>query len=237
MSPSPRALGGKLLPMSVSGSRLGRLVRELREGRNLTQAELAAEAGLPTRTVGRVERGEVKNPNPDTLMKLALGLEVEVELLSSCRTGRRSEAPPPARASVGEYVARFLASLGDVGEFDPSAHTTGHNENEKVSSALDRALSRARVVELVGASGTGKSWACRALARRRLETGWLVVEAQARYFDGDFRAWLDESVASRSEQTFADLAARAAQVLLIVDGLNECREGITERLALCANVT
>ena len=38
---------------------LGRRIREVREGQAWLQRDLAKAAGLPVRTIGRIERGEV----------------------------------------------------------------------------------------------------------------------------------------------------------------------------------
>ena len=50
--------------------RLGRNIRTLREKRDLLQRELAEYAGVPVRTIGRIERGEV-DVRIGTLEKIA----------------------------------------------------------------------------------------------------------------------------------------------------------------------
>jgi len=56
-------------------SRLGKRVRELREGRGWTQSHLAEVTGLDERTIRRVERGST--PALDTLQALAQAFDVE----------------------------------------------------------------------------------------------------------------------------------------------------------------
>ena len=48
----------------------GQKIRLLREGQQLLQRELAEKAGLPERTIGRIERGEV-DVRLGTLKKIA----------------------------------------------------------------------------------------------------------------------------------------------------------------------
>ncbi len=55
---------------------IGDTLKRLRTESALTQEELAANAGLTTAAVARIERNEA-NPRPSTLRKLAAALEVE----------------------------------------------------------------------------------------------------------------------------------------------------------------
>ncbi len=54
---------------------IGDTLKRLRTESALTQEELAANAGLTTAAVARIERNEA-NPRPSTLRKLAAALEV-----------------------------------------------------------------------------------------------------------------------------------------------------------------
>ncbi len=60
--------------------RLGTRVRQLRRSKRLTQAQLAARAGISAKTVGEVERGEA-NPTLSLLEELCSALAVEVSVL------------------------------------------------------------------------------------------------------------------------------------------------------------
>ncbi len=55
---------------------IGDTLKRLRTESALTQEELAANAGLTTAAVARIERNEA-NPRPSTLRKLAAALEVD----------------------------------------------------------------------------------------------------------------------------------------------------------------
>lgn len=55
----------------------GRRIRQTREKQDLLQRELADRAGVPVRTIGRIERGEV-DVRLGTLKKIADALGVAV---------------------------------------------------------------------------------------------------------------------------------------------------------------
>jgi transcriptional regulator with XRE-family HTH domain len=57
-------------------------LKQARERRGLTQAELADAAGVDQATVSRLEIGRVSNPSFDTVKKLARALRVAPEALT-----------------------------------------------------------------------------------------------------------------------------------------------------------
>lgn len=61
--------------MSSLNKLVGDQIRELRQQQSLTQAELAANAGLTTRHVQYIEAGD-QLPSIEALFKLAYGLDV-----------------------------------------------------------------------------------------------------------------------------------------------------------------
>lgn len=60
---------------------IGARVREVREGRALTQQEVAKRAGLAMDAMSRIENG-YRKPRPSTLQRLAAALDVAVERLT-----------------------------------------------------------------------------------------------------------------------------------------------------------
>jgi transcriptional regulator with XRE-family HTH domain len=60
--------------------RIGARVKQLRRSKRLTQAQLAARAGISAKTVGEVERGEA-NPTLSLLEDICSALAVEVAML------------------------------------------------------------------------------------------------------------------------------------------------------------
>jgi transcriptional regulator with XRE-family HTH domain len=63
------------MPMKPIETRLGDRIRLLRESKGWLQRELAKAAGVPLRTIGRIERGEV-DVRLSTLARIAHGLGV-----------------------------------------------------------------------------------------------------------------------------------------------------------------
>jgi transcriptional regulator with XRE-family HTH domain len=66
------------VPVKTIEVKVGERVRALREERGLLQRQLATAAGLPARTVGRLERGEA-DARLSTLAKIASALKVDVK--------------------------------------------------------------------------------------------------------------------------------------------------------------
>ena len=66
--------------MSPKG--LGRMLKQRREGKHLTQAQLAHKVGVSQTYIAKLESGDKKNPTLDLLKKIAKALGVPVtELL------------------------------------------------------------------------------------------------------------------------------------------------------------
>jgi transcriptional regulator with XRE-family HTH domain len=63
--------------MDLVNQQCGQKIRILREARQLLQRELGEKAGLPERTIGRIERGEV-DVRIGTLKKIADALGVSL---------------------------------------------------------------------------------------------------------------------------------------------------------------
>ena len=60
-------------------STFGERLRHLREAAGLTQEELAAEAGMTSKGIGALERGERRRPYPHTVRSLADTLAYALE--------------------------------------------------------------------------------------------------------------------------------------------------------------
>jgi transcriptional regulator with XRE-family HTH domain len=60
----------------TSAQRIGTYIRKHREARGLSQNKLAALSGVNQSTVIRIERGDFRQPNPETLQALVSALEV-----------------------------------------------------------------------------------------------------------------------------------------------------------------
>lgn len=66
--------------MKTPAQALGQSIKELRDQRDWLQRDLAKAAGLPIRTIGRIERGDV-DVRLSTLTKIAEALRVSAKEL------------------------------------------------------------------------------------------------------------------------------------------------------------
>ena len=103
---SERTSGGE---RSVSGGRLA----AIREHRMLTQARLAAEAGISPTTVSGIESGRISRPHFGTLRKLAGALGVDPEELLS-GTGARTGSPLSLDWAMSSGEDEFERRLEDA---------------------------------------------------------------------------------------------------------------------------
>ena len=83
-----------------AAAEFGRRLREMRKRRGFEQAALAEVARVPSSSISHFERGKRK-PNFDTLIRLALGLDVSLDYLvgrteySKVYTISKRGPPPP----------------------------------------------------------------------------------------------------------------------------------------------
>ena len=62
---------------------------KLRKGKGLTQEGLAREANISYHTIIKLENGGIKNPKIETVIKLAVSLEISIdELIGQGRVGK-----------------------------------------------------------------------------------------------------------------------------------------------------
>ncbi|MFI9276221.1 DUF488 family protein [Kitasatospora sp. NPDC052896] len=92
--------------------RLGRRLRALREAHGLTRPELASAAGVPLRTLSRLETEGVAQPGLFTVAALARALEVTVDELVTA-----AGAMPGLWSTgyEGRTIDSFVAALVDAG--------------------------------------------------------------------------------------------------------------------------
>jgi len=86
--------------------KLGSAIREIREQRGLTQAELARSADLSTSQISNIERGEFA-PSVEALEKIARGLKLRLPPSRPARTFAVAAASVRAPA-VQEKFSRRL---------------------------------------------------------------------------------------------------------------------------------
>ena len=97
--------------LQVVRARLGATLKQLRQRRRATQDQIAERAGLSSKSVGEIERGE-GNPELDSIVRLADALEVEVADLFTPDTAVAQvsvERLETVRKAL-EYINEIIAS-------------------------------------------------------------------------------------------------------------------------------
>lgn len=89
-------------PIDTWGAR----VRHYRRLRGMTQEELADSASIDRRYIGRIETGEVMNPEPDTVKRLARALTVPVRALAAPLGWWDDEGPNDWEAALRTEMER-----------------------------------------------------------------------------------------------------------------------------------
>jgi non-specific serine/threonine protein kinase len=207
-------------------SSFGVLLRRARLAAGLTQAELAARAGLSARGVSDLERGERQRPHPNTVEMLAAALHL-----------------PPAARGAFERAARRATTPAVLPQL-PSAVTSFVGRAQELQELI-ALLPTTRLLTLTGAGGVGKTRLAVEIARA----------AQADYPDGvwlvDLAAQADPSLAPAAvaavlgvtEQPGRSLTATLttyladAQALLVLDNCERlvaaCARLVAELLPVC----
>ena len=171
----------------------------------MSQAGLAARAGVSQASVSRCERGDLAQLSLDTLRRILLAAEVRLDLIPRWRGADLGRLLDEAHADMVERVGGMLASVG--WEPQPEATFSVYGERGSVD-----------VLALHGASGS-----------------ILVVEVKSRLVDlQDTLAALDRKV-RLGPQLAADRGWRAAPVsawLVVRDTRTSRRVLASHRLTL-----
>lgn len=64
-----------MVKVTAVSVRIGKAIKKIREGKGITQEQLALDARLNRAYIGYIERGE-RNPSTETLVKIAKALKV-----------------------------------------------------------------------------------------------------------------------------------------------------------------
>nr|WP_285292261.1 XRE family transcriptional regulator [Aureimonas altamirensis] len=114
--------------------RFGQRIKSLRRDRGLTVRDLAARCGVAASTISKVENARM-SPTYDIILRLALGLGVEMEALfvdeaTGMRSGRRSvtRAGGGARVRAQHYDYEMLSADVSNKRFHPIVATIGKGE-------------------------------------------------------------------------------------------------------------
>jgi predicted ATPase/DNA-binding XRE family transcriptional regulator len=149
---SHKAAPGQDIPFGVR-------LRRLREGAGLTQEELAGRAGLSTRAISSLERGERRHPYPHTARSLAeaLGLpeDERVSLLAALPSRGGAAQAPATAPPESNLPTPFTPLLG----------------REKELREVRGFLGEVRLLTLTGTGGVGKTRLALEAARASLAEG------------------------------------------------------------------
>jgi predicted ATPase/transcriptional regulator with XRE-family HTH domain len=126
-------------------SRFGELLRRWRLGANLSQAELAARAGVSIQAIGALERGDRRAPRSQTVVMLADALELGARDRAALRDAARGHR----RARLGEASPPSPLVTPDAG-------LIGRDEALGEVLALVRHAG-ARLLSIAGPGGVGKT--------------------------------------------------------------------------------
>ncbi|MCY3894056.1 MAG: hypothetical protein OXF65_12265, partial [Acidimicrobiaceae bacterium] len=158
---------------------------------------------------------------PDADSEPELARRTQIEVVEDYRNR--------ARAFLGEGLGRLI----DIGSIDSVA-------TKLFAADIGARVGNGRMVGLVGASGTGKSFLARHIAIQHLDEGRLVVWLRAGAYEMcRFREFLAQAMGPYSVETWRTLVQAAADtgisITIVIDGLNECptdaRSQMFERLS------
>ncbi|MEV4753920.1 helix-turn-helix domain-containing protein [Micromonospora sp. NPDC049559] len=212
------------------------LLRRVRRSAGLTQADLAARAGVGVRTVRDLERGRSMRPQRTTVELIATALGLTGADRSAFVAAARNQGTPgnepvsgvPADAASGTRTAAPTLALPPVGEL--IGRDRDVLELAGMLTGADGAVPA--LVSLVGLAGVGKSALGLAVAHRVVEqfpggaAGIVISELST-----------TSDVLSAVATVFtvgrpADLAGRlaAAPALLLVDAVERSPNAVAEAL-------
>ncbi len=220
-------------------------LRTAREAAALTQEELAQRAGLSTKAVGALERGERTRPYPHTVRALAdaLGLEGDERSRLVTAVPRRAATAPPLDSSPSEHD---IPARVDGRRSPPMAASVLIGREDEVANVCGLVLSGRRVVTLTGPGGVGKTRLAVEVARRlapSFEGGSHVVELAA-LRDPNLvvqRLAAALGLADPGSTTTAVVAAALAgrPVLVVLDNLEQviaCARDLATLVATCPDL-
>src|SRR5947207_3099730 len=97
----------------MTGYRLGRVVHAVRVRRRWRQLDLAAAAGVHRSIVSRIERGLFGGITFDTLQRVALELDITLDLLPRWHDASLDSLLNAGHSAMHESVARFFRRRPD----------------------------------------------------------------------------------------------------------------------------
>jgi len=130
----------------------------------------------------------------------------------------------PGNAVIDGYLAQFRAQLAtDLGPLVPLTMQFDGARTDLAGIAGAQKVSD--ILQLIGPSGTGKTYLLAHLALRLIEEGVCPILLRATHFRGDAVAWAEQAISRCSAHSLDQIvrAARAAHLVpsLLIDAVNE----------------
>ena len=94
----------------MDDQRLGSLIRAVRLRRHLRQIDVASIAGVSRGSVSLIERGHLQKLSLETVRRVAVAVEVRVEVLGRWRGDRADRLMSRRHSALAESFASFLSS-------------------------------------------------------------------------------------------------------------------------------
>ncbi len=103
----------------MDDQRFGTMIRSIRIKRNLRQEDLAALAKVSPSTISRIERGHLDTIALATLRRVAMALDIRVELVGRWRAGDLDRLLNSKHSALHEQVARMFRDQFKAWRFEP----------------------------------------------------------------------------------------------------------------------
>ena len=136
-----------------------------------------------------------------------------------CGLEEATAAPwTPEETMIADYLAAFI----DLAAATSGPYIEPTFAGEQATSALAAEIAAGTQVQIVGPSGSGKSELLRALAREIAAAGCLPIPIRAGDFEKQLAPLLKGAIARCSSARTTSVLKAGAEMVLLVDGMNEC---------------
>jgi tetratricopeptide (TPR) repeat protein/transcriptional regulator with XRE-family HTH domain len=139
------------MPVETEATRLGGMLRAMRQQALLTQEELARRAGVSIATIAGLEAGRTHRPRISSVRLLADALGLDARQRRAFLTAARSGEPEPAAATAPPALPVPAQLPADVADF------TGRAAHLEQLDALLPAAEGTTIAVIGGTAGVGKT--------------------------------------------------------------------------------
>ena len=139
--------------------KLGKMIKDARMDRGLSQAALAESAGVSASEIGKIERGE-KEPSQDVLKKMAkpLGLTQKALLEAASGTGKASSSGKTSGTGKTTSPSKTEAGVGTLTSTEKKLVRLYRKADSNTKKAAMNLLSgEGNVAEILGSLVLGKN--------------------------------------------------------------------------------